>query len=78
MTDRRLLRPSVGYLRNCGRYLLDAEDMAEFLQIPRAAAQQLAWTGRIPTPLTIGGSLIRWSVLELAKWVQDGCPGRTA
>jgi hypothetical protein len=75
MTDRRQLTPNVDYLRECGRYMIDTEDMAGFLQIPAEALKHMVWMGRLPLPLKLGfGQTTRWNVVELLTWVVAGCP----
>jgi hypothetical protein len=68
-----ILKPSIAYLENCGRLLIDIQGMAEFLGIPAKAVQQMTWTRRIPVPMRVGGT-VRWSVISLARWVEAGCP----
>lgn len=72
-----VLRPSVDYLRNAGTLFLDSRQMAGFLGIPRSVLAQLVYTDRTPLPVNLGlGKCFRWSVLELAEWVEAGCPRR--
>ena len=70
---QHILKPSVAYLENCGCLLLDTRSMAEFLGIPAKAVQQMAWTGRVPVPIRLGG-IMRWNVLRLLEWVESGRP----
>ena len=72
-----VLRPNVDYLRNTGTLFLDSRQMAEFLGIPRSVLAPLVYTDRTPLPVKLGlGKCFRWSVLELAEWVEAGCPRR--
>lgn len=74
---RHVLNPSVEYLEQCGRLMLDSSDMSEFLGISQKAITQLASTDRIPGPCRLGlGTCMRWSVLELLEWIEAGCPRR--
>ena len=74
---RHVLKPSIDYLEKCGVLLLDTRQMAEFLNIPYKAVQQLASTDRIPRPMKLGfGSGLRWNIVELLDWVEAGCPRR--
>lgn len=74
---RHVLKPSVEYLEQCGRLMLDSSEMAEFLGISQKVLTQLASTDRIPGPCRLGlGASLRWSVLELLEWVEAGCPRR--
>ena len=52
--NRRQLTPNVDYLRECGRYMIDTEEMAGFLQIPAEALKHMVWMGRLPPPLKLG------------------------
>lgn len=75
---RHIIRPDTAFLRESGKLLLTTRDMALFLQIPRAAVQQLSYSDRIPLPLHLGlGRLPRWSVFELLEWTEAGCPRRS-
>jgi len=65
--------PSVSYLARCSKLLLDANDMADFLRIPRKRVQGLIDRGRLPRVMRIGGC-VRWSVRELKAWLAAGCP----
>jgi len=72
-----VLKPSVEYLERCGRLMLDAHDMAEFLGVPVMVVRRLVTTDRLPRPLRLGlGNCTRWSLLELLEWVEAGCPRR--
>jgi len=72
-----ILKPDVDYLRNSGTLFLNSKQMAEFLKIPRPVLTQLVYTDRTPLPVKLGlGTCFRWSVLELAEWVEAGCPRR--
>lgn len=75
---QHILKPSVGYLAECGVYWLTTKNMAEFLGIPVNRVQQLVYTDRIPLPMKLGFSnAIRWNIFELLDWVEAGCPGRS-
>ena len=75
---KNVLTPSVDYLENAGTLFLDSAHMAEFLGLPTKVISQLVYTDRIPLPVRLGyANCYRWSVLELAEWVEAGCPRRT-
>jgi predicted DNA-binding transcriptional regulator AlpA len=75
---KHILKPSVEYLEQCGKLLLDSHDMAAFLGVPLGKVQQLIYSDRIPLPVRLGlGKSYRWSILELLEWVVAGCPKRT-
>ena len=75
---KHVLRPSIAFLEQCGKLLLDTRDLAEFLQVPKRVVQQLVYSDRIPLPMKLGwGECPRWNVIELLDWVQAGCPRRT-
>src|SRR5262245_57074740 len=72
-----ILKPSVEYLERQGRFLIDGEQMANFLGVESRALQQLVYTDRIPLPISLGlGKCLRWSVIELLEWIEAGCPRR--
>lgn len=72
-----VLMPSVDYLRTAETLFLDSRQMAEFLGIPKSVLAQLVYTDRTPLPVKLGlGKCFRWSVLELAEWMEAGCPRR--
>ena len=72
-----VLSPSVDYLRNAGTLFLDVPQMAEFLGLPAKIVYRLSGTDRLPMPRCFRlGKCLRWSVLELADWVEAGCPRR--
>jgi predicted DNA-binding transcriptional regulator AlpA len=71
----RVLRPSVDRLAACGKLLIGTKEMAEFLGLSRQVVIELASTDRLPTPIRLGGrGLLLWSVIDLLKWVESGCP----
>ena len=75
---RNTLQPSIAFLEQSEKLLLDSGDLAAFLGVSRAVVQQLVYTDRIPLPVRLGlGKCFRWSVLELLEWVHVGCPRRT-
>ena len=74
---KNVLRPSVEYLEQCGRLMLDSSEMAAFLGVSEKVMTQLASTDRVPGPCRLGlGTGLRWSVLELHEWIEAGCPRR--
>jgi hypothetical protein len=75
---RYILKPSIDYLKDCGYLLLNTQEMANFLQIPPKAVQQMVYMDRIPLPVRLKFcNCMRWNVIELLQWVQAGCPRRT-
>lgn len=72
-----VLRPSIEFLEQCGKLMLDTPDMAEFLGVSQKTMTHLASTDRVPGQIRLGlGRCLRWSVLELLEWVEAGCPRR--
>lgn len=73
-----ILRPSVEYVEQCGKFMIDTKAMAEFLGLAPKTVTQLVYTDRVPLPCRLGArNFYRWSVLELLEWVEAGCPRRT-
>lgn len=74
---KNVLKPSVDYLQNVGTLFIDTSQMAAFLGIEPKVLSQLVYTDRVPLPVRLGlGKSYRWSILELAEWVEAGCPRR--
>lgn len=72
-----IVSPSVDRLRDAGTLFLRVPQMAEFLGLNKKTVTHLVYTDRIPQPVQMGlGQSLRWSVLELAEWVEAGCPRR--
>ena len=72
------IRPNIAFLRECRKLLLDTNDLAKFLQLPKPIVQRFISSNRIPLPLHLGlGKLARWSLFELLEWTEAGCPNRT-
>ena len=53
--------------------LIAVEKVAELLACSPRHVYRLADAGRLPRPRKIG-SLVRWPVAEIRKWIEDGCP----
>jgi predicted DNA-binding transcriptional regulator AlpA len=57
--------------------LISARDVARLLNMSVRTLWRNRSAGNIPQPVRIGAT-IRWSVVELEKWIADGCPKRKA
>lgn len=55
------------------RELITAPEFAELLNISERTFYRLKSIGRLPKPITLGGS-IRWRLSEARQWIADGCP----
>ena len=53
--------------------LIGVDKVAELLECSPRTIYRLADCGRLPHPRKVG-SLVRWSVGEVRKWVEEGCP----
>ena len=53
--------------------LIGVRELAKLLGCGSRTIYRLADSGRMPRPRKIGG-LVRWSLMEIRKWVEDGCP----
>lgn len=72
-----IVSPSVDRLREAGTLFLSVPQMADFLGLSKKTVIHLSYTDRMPQPVHMGlGQSLRWSVLELADWVEAGCPRR--
>lgn len=52
--------------------LLTVNEVARLLNLSIRSVWRLRSAGRIPQPVTIGGS-IRWKEEDLRKWIAEGC-----
>ena len=57
--------------------LIDAMGLARVLDRSLTAIRRDDMAGRIPKPITLGGSK-KWRVTEIKDWVQAGCPKRSS
>lgn len=57
--------------------LVDVNEVAEMLDCSPRHVYRMADAGRFPRPRRLG-SLIRWPVGEVRKWIEDGCPRQCA
>ncbi len=53
--------------------LIGVQELAKLLGCAPRTIYRLADGGRMPRPRKLGG-LVRWSLAEIRKWVEDGCP----
>ena len=53
--------------------LIGVDKVAELLECSPRHVYRLADSRRLPRPRKVG-SLVRWSVGEIRKWVEEGCP----
>lgn len=55
-------------------WLLSAKDVAAMLGISRSAVFELKREGFLPSPVRLGGSIVRWRAAELRGWIAAGTP----
>ena len=55
-----------------GRKLGDVKAVAQTLDCSPRHVYRLADAGRMPAPLRLG-SLVRWDLEEIDRWIADGC-----
>ncbi|MDZ4852068.1 MAG: helix-turn-helix domain-containing protein [Pirellulaceae bacterium] len=53
--------------------LITATQLADLLSISERTLYRLKSTGRLPSPLTLGGS-VRWRLTDVRDWIAKGCP----
>ncbi|MDW8244872.1 MAG: helix-turn-helix domain-containing protein [Thermogemmata sp.] len=58
-----------------GPLLLSARDLASMLRLSLRTIRLMNASGRLPTPLRIGGS-VRWRADEIRAWLDAGAPDR--
>jgi len=57
--------------------LLGRNEVAGLIGCSARHVDRLAASGRMPTPVRLGG-LVRWSVAEITRWIEAGCPACVA
>ena len=57
--------------------LIPAEQFAEMLQISPRTLWRLLSSGKLLTPVYIGGST-RWRLEQVHQWIEEGCPPPTS
>jgi len=57
--------------------LISAEQLAEMLQISTRTLWRLLSSGKLLTPVHIGGST-RWRLEQVRLWIEEGCPPPTS
>lgn len=55
--------------------VIDAQQLAEILNLSVRTVRRLDSSGKLPRPLRIGGA-VRWSLEEISAWIAAGCPDR--
>ncbi len=53
--------------------LITAPEFAKLLNISERSFYRLKSIGRIPQPISLGGST-RWSLTQVRQWIAEGCP----
>ena len=53
--------------------LVGLDKVAELLGCSPRTVYRLADCGRLPRPRKVG-TLVRWPIAEIRKWIEDGCP----
>lgn len=56
--------------------LLTAKEVAGLLKVSMRTIWRLKSAGRLPQSIDLGGS-VRWSALEVFRWIERGCPSLT-
>ena len=53
--------------------LIDAKALADILSTSVRTVWRLRTSGKLPKPITIGGS-VRWSLHSIERWIEMGAP----
>ena len=61
-----------------GPLLIDARDLARLLTVSPATIWRMRAAGRLPAPIRLTGSTLRWRRSEVLAWLDAGCPDLTA
>jgi prophage regulatory protein len=53
--------------------LINAEELAQLMQVSERTLWRLVSGGKVPQPVRIGRST-RWRLAEVKEWIDQGCP----
>jgi excisionase family DNA binding protein len=53
--------------------LITAVQFAQLLNVSERTLYRLKSTGKLPSPIALGG-LVRWRLAEVHQWIDQGCP----
>ena len=53
--------------------MITAQQLAGKMQISTRSLWRKLSGGLVPQPIRIGG-IVRWRLVEIEKWIADGCP----
>ena len=53
--------------------LINAEELAQMLDVSERTLWRLLSGGKVPQPVRIGRNT-RWRLTEVAEWIEKGCP----
>lgn len=56
-----------------GQVLLTVADLAHLLKVATRTVWRLNSAGKLPKPITFGGS-VRWKLDDVLAWIKAGCP----
>ncbi len=56
--------------------LIDADVLAEKLDVHRVTIRKWQTSGKIPAPIRIGRT-VKWRLSEVDAWITAGCPARS-
>jgi predicted DNA-binding transcriptional regulator AlpA len=57
--------------------LIDADEVARRVDVSPRTVWRLNSAGKLPKPVAVGGSR-KWRADEIRRWVEAGCPARSA
>jgi len=58
--------------------LLTTNDLCDLLKIHRATLNRLMHLGKVPEPIRVTSSMLRWRKDEIGEWIAAGMPCRAA
>ena len=56
------------------RNVAGIKDVAEHFEVSKRCIMNWISAGTFPRPYRIGRRTLRWDILELNSWIEDGCP----
>ena len=56
--------------------VIHAKELAQMLSISLRTVRRLDSAGKIPRPVRVGSTAIRWRLEEIKNWILAGCPDR--
>lgn len=66
----------LGKVPDTAGLLVDTKTMSKLLNVSSRTLSRLDDLQAVPTPIRLGGNMIRWRLAEILAWMDAGCPLR--